>query len=549
MLEIIIIAGLVLIPMILIIIIFLIRRKNKEGAAELLHNSSPIESEIPPEYENKSIVVSKEEQKIKRVFNFIEKGLTNLGDELGETVKGINVFIKSISKVQKDLKEVTVGEEVQTVSSASKKIVGTADTVKTVAASTLFSLLSGSGEDHTTNTPVIATAPPTFSGPSQPAKSGSPKVAGPPKGSGIPKTGSPQKGKLPPSPKLPPSGSSHVKKPSSPPGAGAPKPHREVAYVGAQPQAGGGLGSLRDEMLTELDRLKGIMRGKDKKALKILDTLDDKLRKDHKVYFSVYSPTSISGSNDFILHVWAYLIEQQSDMDIVASRKGTYKESVQKGPIPAKEGDIFQLRLVLPQPFKVINENDTIIWWGEITNATFPVSVPEHISFGTHLGQVQIFKNGIQLLRIDFTIEVGENISQVIDTTQKLTRITKAFASYSRKDQQEVLQAIQGIRALGIEVFLDNLSIKQGDYWEKEIYQNILSSEVFLLFWSKAAKNSEWVEKEWTFALDNRGIDFIQPIPLEDPEIAPPPERLASKHFHDLIRIYLNSLSVPYSSL
>ena len=88
-------------------------------------------------------MVSKEQKKIERVINFMKKGLTSLADDLEDTVKGINDFIKSLAKAQKDLKEVSVVEEVQTVSTSSKKIVAPTDgQAKTAAASTLFSLLS-----------------------------------------------------------------------------------------------------------------------------------------------------------------------------------------------------------------------------------------------------------------------------------------------------------------------------------------------------------------------------------------------------------------------
>ena len=213
----------------------------------------------------------------------MKKGLTSLADDLGETVKGINDFIKSLAKAQKDLKEVTV-EEVQTVSTSSKKIVAAAPVqAKTAAASTLFSLLSGSGEAQATASATVpalaAPTPPTSGGPpaSPPKAPGPPKKAGPPT---KPPSGPPQKGNLPPAPKLPPSGP--PKAPSGPPKApasgkppqapafakrpaGPPKPPgaapSAVPPPAAAPQAGGGLSSLRDEMLDELNRLKKIMRG------------------------------------------------------------------------------------------------------------------------------------------------------------------------------------------------------------------------------------------------------------------------------------------------
>ena len=231
-------------------------------------------------------------------------------------------------------------------------------------------------------------------------------------------------------------------------------------------------------------------------------------------------------------------------MEKIASKEETYEKRDEKGPIPATKGDIFQILLVLPPPFEVLNEIDTIIWLEEITNATFPVSVPEDIATGIHLGHVEIFMKGIQVLRIDFSVKIGETDTQRIEVTQKIKRIGKVFASYSRSDQIEVLQAIQGIQAAGIKVFLDNLSMSQGDYFREKIYKEILSSDKFFLFWSRAAMNSVWVEKEWNYALDNRDLDFIQPIPLEDPDTAPPPEKLASRHFSDKTRIYLDYLKL-----
>lgn len=212
----------------------------------------------------------------------MKKGLTSLADDLGDTVKGINDFIKSLAKAQKDLKEVSVVEEAQTVSTSSKKIVApTGGEAKTAAASTLFSLLSS-------GTPAQApTAVPTATVPAAPAPPGrgppsapKPPGAGPPKKAGPPTApsggGPPKKPSLPPAPKLPPAGGGPPKAPSGPPSAGPPTAPAPAfakrpgppnvgpsapAAPSVAPKAGGGLSSLRDEMLDELNRLKKIMRG------------------------------------------------------------------------------------------------------------------------------------------------------------------------------------------------------------------------------------------------------------------------------------------------
>ncbi len=172
-----------------------------------------------------------EKKKLNRVINFLKKGLEGLADELEGTVKGINDFIDSLKKAQKDLKEIPAELELKTESTSSKKVAAAnIGTVKTAAASTLFNLLSSSGGGVETSTAAVSAA-------------GTP--------SGGPPTAPPGGGP----PKAPPGGGP----PKAPPGGGPPagSPARPAAAA----QAGGGLGSLRDEMLEELTRLKKIMRG------------------------------------------------------------------------------------------------------------------------------------------------------------------------------------------------------------------------------------------------------------------------------------------------
>jgi len=225
----------------------------------------------------------------------MKKGLTSLSDDLEDTVKGINDFVKSLNKALKDLKDVSVEPQVKTVSTSSKKVVASVDgDAKTAAASTLFSLLSGSSAPVQEAPPATAAmTSPTVGGPPKAPGKGPPKAPGkgppkapgkgppkapgkgPPKapGKGPPKapggSGPPKRSGLPQAPKLPPSPGGM---PSKAPDAGtvqtpsfAKRPMPAAGAPGSPPaaaaEAGGGLSSLRDEMLEELNRLKKIMRG------------------------------------------------------------------------------------------------------------------------------------------------------------------------------------------------------------------------------------------------------------------------------------------------
>jgi hypothetical protein len=84
-----------------------------------------------------------------------------------------------------------------------------------------------------------------------------------------------------------------------------------------------------------------------------------------------------------------------------------------------------------------------------------------------------------------------------------------------------------------LEVFMDVHSLRSGQNWEEVVKKAILSSDIFYLFRSENARNSAEVEKEWRFALEQKGRDFIDPVPLVAPEAVKPPDELAGKHFND----------------
>jgi hypothetical protein len=89
---------------------------------------------------------------------------------------------------------------------------------------------------------------------------------------------------------------------------------------------------------------------------------------------------------------------------------------------------------------------------------------------------------------------------------------------------------------------MDVKSLRSGENYEARLLEEIASRDVFFLFWSKAARASQWVEKEWRFALWKRGADFIDPIPLVTPNEVPPPRELAETlHFGDWTLAYTST--------
>jgi hypothetical protein len=92
-----------------------------------------------------------------------------------------------------------------------------------------------------------------------------------------------------------------------------------------------------------------------------------------------------------------------------------------------------------------------------------------------------------------------------------------------------------------LNVFFDALSLRSGQDWEQQLGRVIPVHDVFYLFWSQHAMVSRWVDLEWRCALATRGLEFIDPVPLVTPDVAPPPPELAGKHFNDWILAFMAS--------
>lgn len=67
-----------------------------------------------------------------------------------------------------------------------------------------------------------------------------------------------------------------------------------------------------------------------------------------------------------------------------------------------------------------------------------------------------------------------------------------------------------------MDVFFDVDNLISGQYWEKALFQEIDKRDIFFLCWSHFARQSKWVDREWRYALARKGIDCIEPVPLQN---------------------------------
>ncbi len=110
--------------------------------------------------------------------------------------------------------------------------------------------------------------------------------------------------------------------------------------------------------------------------------------------------------------------------------------------------------------------------------------------------------------------------------------------SYASKDREEVLKRVQMLEVLKMKFFQDILMLDPDNRWEKTLYENIDRCNLFLLFWSQAAKDSQWILKEAEYALAHQqknkgGEPDLVPVVLE--QHVSPPSSLSAFHFNDRV--------------
>jgi TIR domain len=253
-----------------------------------------------------------------------------------------------------------------------------------------------------------------------------------------------------------------------------------------------------------------------------------------KAHFSAFAPATVTPNSEFILEIWACR-ESSSEYSKVfnrATRERATQEIGHKESVPVALASWLTVSVSIPV-FGPDPLQDQMYWTGDITNTSFAVKVPENALPGSYIGSAQITSEVVPVAILHFQVTVAKLSSPVSPLESEERTIRSIFASYASEDRAEVLQWARGAEAVGVDVFIDAVASRSGADWQKELFRQVPSRDLFSLFWSKPASRSRWVEMEWRCALAVRGLDYIHPVALADPRMVPPPQELAAKHFND----------------
>jgi hypothetical protein len=264
-------------------------------------------------------------------------------------------------------------------------------------------------------------------------------------------------------------------------------------------------------------------------------------RKSRRVDATAYCPKRLKAGESELLQIMVHLRGQRREALCMARAA----DPSSRPAAPSKDlgelalGDTVAVSLDVTGA-KVNDPPTAQKWQGETLTFGFRVATDGQTKYvaisavlsvnGTHVGRI-VFRRPVAL-QYSFTDVLA------LIWTPRLSRFKRAFFSYARVDRQRVVPIAREYEKYGISFFQDLLDLDPGERWKRRLYKEIDRCDVFVLFWSCASKNSEWVIKEadraWRRQARNGGLrPTLRPEVLEHPAPQPDQDWLREFHFDD----------------
>lgn len=132
---------------------------------------------------------------------------------------------------------------------------------------------------------------------------------------------------------------------------------------------------------------------------------------------------------------------------------------------------------------------------------------------------------------------------------QKLPVAFRIFTSYSRRDEDFVLQLVQDLQTKlidnNVSLWIDQLQIRPGDEWDKMVEDALETSDAMMLILSPNSTESDNVRDEWSYYRDE-GKPIV-PILKEKCKVPFRVRRYQYVNFHQ--EVYTNALAQAHARI
>ena len=259
---------------------------------------------------------------------------------------------------------------------------------------------------------------------------------------------------------------------------------------------------------------------------------------------TVFAPPAATAGSALFVQVFVHCPPQAEMAALLAESfdEEARRRAFKSLSTDVERGTVLTFDLLMPG-LDIDDSRQELTWQGRPESVQFGITVPSEHKTGAVIGTVRVCIGTVPVGCVKFKLNVGANeidaeAEDAVPTGEQAIRFRKAFASYASADRHAVLPRVQMLRTVGIDCFQDALDLDPGSRWEQELYRHIDECDLFLLFWSSSARESDWVKKEVLYALERKSNDELAPpeicpVIIEGPPPVPPPADLAHLHFDD----------------
>jgi len=242
--------------------------------------------------------------------------------------------------------------------------------------------------------------------------------------------------------------------------------------------------------------------------------------------FSLTAPAIMSPGSAYLLDVWAHLREQSRLVEELATLTFHQQEvRLMSKKQQITVGDLLLTACLRIDGLRAEDPEDCLLWQGTLANASFLVNVPARTQIGLRPGTLSLHLAGLRIARLDFELQVGPRESPPIRLFSRVSRYRKIYVSHAPDDAEEVQNWLEPVRAVtpNIEFFTTQERLEK----QLPFPQDLPRRDALCLFWSQAAESCPEVQREWRYALTQRGPEFLDLAFLADPSEVPLPLELA----------------------
>lgn len=269
-----------------------------------------------------------------------------------------------------------------------------------------------------------------------------------------------------------------------------------------------------------------------------------------RVDCSVFAPPRILPKRTIMVQVFAHAAGDAQEAAGLAREfdAAAHRRAIQILEADLAPGDRLTFQLAAPG-LQVDDPVQHLVWRRAARAVQFAVTAPADAQPRTVIAKVTVSRRTVPVGHLKFKLEIVPTAFDLRPDQplgDSAARYRKAFVSYASRDRAEVIKRVQMLRTMRIDFVQDVLNLSPGARWKQGLFRWIDECDLFLLFWSHAAKQSEWVQKEIDYALQRKGGDDfappeIQPVVIEGPPFPSPPNALKDLHFGDPLLYFAQS--------